>query len=57
MRPNGQWDENTMANNSRYRLSEDGLALRIENVMYEDRGELGPCVFIFVEKSRVFQVY
>ena len=40
MRPNGDWDESVMEENSRYRLSEDNLALRIENVMYEDRGNI-----------------
>lgn len=38
MRPNGEWGTVTFTGNNRYRLSEDSLALRIENVMYEDRG-------------------
>ena len=39
MQPNGDWNKELVHENNRYKLSEDKLALRIENVMYEDRGE------------------
>ncbi|XP_063689001.1 uncharacterized protein LOC134822075 [Bolinopsis microptera] len=48
MRPNGEWDESVMSKNSRYRLSEDNLALRIGNVIYEDRG-IYKCEIVNVE--------
>ncbi|KAL5271202.1 hypothetical protein ACHWQZ_G001743 [Mnemiopsis leidyi] len=38
MQPNGDWNEQVVGDNNRYKLSEDKLAMRIENVMYEDRG-------------------
>ena len=38
MQPNGDWNKELVHENNRYKLSEDKLALRIENVMYEDRG-------------------
>ena len=39
MRPNGVWDPETISSTNRYHLSEDLLSLRVENVMYEDRGK------------------